>query len=530
MRIRSSRRSGSDRRPVRGTARRRRYGCLRAGPARPAAGRRRSERGRSRSAHHRARRGISRAARAAWRGSSSRSARPRRSSPGRVICSPPLKRLGRRPERLVEPRRVGERARVAAASAGGTRSGGPKTCPRQQIRPAGEPSTGQPRGAAAGGGSSASEPLCVAGLERLEKPAGRQRGGRRDAAALGELERDQPAERVARDVRALEPELVEEPARRGRSSDSTPAGVPAGGIGEAPKPGQVDARSPRVRARGRRAPAPTSASGCRSRGSGPAARRCPARCELSSTAQPTGPSADAGSVQHERTMVRRIGQLSCCSVAEYRCTKRQTSTRRAMASTEEAVGTEQRHAPGAGARATCGCTSPACRAYEDHEVPIIVRGEGCYVYDEHGNRYLDGLSALFCVNIGHGRADIAQAGADQAKELGFFTNWSYAHPPRDRAGRPDRVAGARRSEPRVLHQRRQRGRRVGAEARAPVPQAHRQAEQDQGDRARDRLPRHDASGALSATGITALRDAVRAADPGRLPRPQHQHLPAAAAA
>jgi adenosylmethionine-8-amino-7-oxononanoate aminotransferase len=67
-------------------------------------------------------------------------------------------------------------------------------------------------------------------------------------------------------------------------------------------------------------------------------------------------------------------------------------------------------------------------AYEDHEVPIIVRGDGCYVWDDHGNRYLDALSALFCVNIGHGRADVAQAGADQAKELGFFTNWSYAHP------------------------------------------------------------------------------------------------------
>ena len=67
-------------------------------------------------------------------------------------------------------------------------------------------------------------------------------------------------------------------------------------------------------------------------------------------------------------------------------------------------------------------------AYAHHEVPVIVRGEGCYVYDEHGKRYLDGLSALFCVNIGHGRADIAQAGADQARELGFFTNWSYAHP------------------------------------------------------------------------------------------------------
>ncbi len=67
-------------------------------------------------------------------------------------------------------------------------------------------------------------------------------------------------------------------------------------------------------------------------------------------------------------------------------------------------------------------------AYTEHEVPVIVRGEGCYVYDERGKRYLDGLSALFCVNIGHGRADIAQAGADQAAELGFFTNWSYAHP------------------------------------------------------------------------------------------------------
>jgi adenosylmethionine-8-amino-7-oxononanoate aminotransferase len=65
---------------------------------------------------------------------------------------------------------------------------------------------------------------------------------------------------------------------------------------------------------------------------------------------------------------------------------------------------------------------------EGHEIPIIVRGDGCHVWDEHGNKYFDGLSALFCVNIGHGRADVAQAGADQAKELGFFTTWSYAHP------------------------------------------------------------------------------------------------------
>src|SRR5438874_4099815 len=68
-------------------------------------------------------------------------------------------------------------------------------------------------------------------------------------------------------------------------------------------------------------------------------------------------------------------------------------------------------------------------AYTDLEVPIIVRGEGCYVYDEHGKRYLDGLAALFCVNAGHGRAELAEAAARQAKELAFYINWSYAHPP-----------------------------------------------------------------------------------------------------
>jgi adenosylmethionine-8-amino-7-oxononanoate aminotransferase len=67
-------------------------------------------------------------------------------------------------------------------------------------------------------------------------------------------------------------------------------------------------------------------------------------------------------------------------------------------------------------------------AFDGQDVPIIVRGEGCHVYDQKGNRYLDGLAALFCVNIGHGRAEVAQAGADQAAQLGFFTNWSYAHP------------------------------------------------------------------------------------------------------
>ena len=63
-----------------------------------------------------------------------------------------------------------------------------------------------------------------------------------------------------------------------------------------------------------------------------------------------------------------------------------------------------------------------------HEIPIIARGEGPYVYDEHGKRYLDGLSALFCCNAGHGRGDYGDVAAAQVRELDFYTNWSYAHP------------------------------------------------------------------------------------------------------
>jgi adenosylmethionine-8-amino-7-oxononanoate aminotransferase len=64
----------------------------------------------------------------------------------------------------------------------------------------------------------------------------------------------------------------------------------------------------------------------------------------------------------------------------------------------------------------------------EHEMPIIVQGEGCYVWDDKGNRYLDGLSALFCVNVGHGRTELGDAMAVQVRELDFVTLWSYAHP------------------------------------------------------------------------------------------------------
>jgi adenosylmethionine-8-amino-7-oxononanoate aminotransferase len=68
-------------------------------------------------------------------------------------------------------------------------------------------------------------------------------------------------------------------------------------------------------------------------------------------------------------------------------------------------------------------------AYEDSEVPIIVSGDGCYLEDSKGRRYLDALAGLFSVNIGYGFGEeMGEAAAAQMRELPFYTNWSYAHP------------------------------------------------------------------------------------------------------
>jgi adenosylmethionine-8-amino-7-oxononanoate aminotransferase len=67
-------------------------------------------------------------------------------------------------------------------------------------------------------------------------------------------------------------------------------------------------------------------------------------------------------------------------------------------------------------------------SYEHADVPVIVRGEGAYIYDAKGRRYLDALAGLFVSQLGHGRQDLAEAAAKQASELAFFPLWSYAHP------------------------------------------------------------------------------------------------------
>jgi adenosylmethionine-8-amino-7-oxononanoate aminotransferase len=183
-----------------------------------------------------------------------------------------------------------------------------------------------------------------------------------------------------------------------------------------------------------------------------------------------------------------------------------------MASTQEATGTERGTLQELARRHLwMHCTRMS--AYEDHEIPIIVRGEGCYVYDEHGKRYLDGLSALFCVNIGHGRADVVQAGADQAKELGFYTNWTFAHPRAiELAARVAELAPGDLN--RVFFT------SGGSEAVESAIKLSRQYHKVTGNPLKTKIIARDIAyhgtslGALSATGITSLRTPFEPLMPG----------------
>jgi adenosylmethionine-8-amino-7-oxononanoate aminotransferase len=76
---------------------------------------------------------------------------------------------------------------------------------------------------------------------------------------------------------------------------------------------------------------------------------------------------------------------------------------------------------------------------DGHEL-VLARGEGCRVWDEDGNEYLDATAGLWFVNVGHGRAEIADAVGEQLKTLAAH------HVFGDHANRPALDLAARLSE------------------------------------------------------------------------------------
>ncbi len=67
--------------------------------------------------------------------------------------------------------------------------------------------------------------------------------------------------------------------------------------------------------------------------------------------------------------------------------------------------------------------------YQDADIPIIVRGDGCYVEDVNGKRYLDALAGLYTVQVGYSYGEeIGQAALEQMRQLPYYSNWSIAQP------------------------------------------------------------------------------------------------------
>jgi adenosylmethionine-8-amino-7-oxononanoate aminotransferase len=144
-------------------------------------------------------------------------------------------------------------------------------------------------------------------------------------------------------------------------------------------------------------------------------------------------------------------------------------------------------------------------AYRSEDVPVITHGEGCWLYDATGKKYFDGLSGLFCTQIGYSYgAELGEAAARQMAELPFYTNWSYAHPRAiELAGEVAAIAPGDLNRVFFVS--------GGSEANESIIKLVRQFHQLHGHRNRykmiaRRIAYHGTTfGALSLTGIAALR-------------------------
>jgi adenosylmethionine-8-amino-7-oxononanoate aminotransferase len=152
--------------------------------------------------------------------------------------------------------------------------------------------------------------------------------------------------------------------------------------------------------------------------------------------------------------------------------------------------------------------------YRNEDVPVIARGEGCWLYDSHGKRYFDGLSGLFCTQIGYSfGAELGEAAARQMAELPFYTNWSYAHPRAiELAGKVAELAPGDLNRVFFVS--------GGSEANEAIIKLVKQYHQLRGHRNRykmiaRRIAYHGTTlGALSLTGIAALRTPYEPLMPG----------------
>lgn len=68
------------------------------------------------------------------------------------------------------------------------------------------------------------------------------------------------------------------------------------------------------------------------------------------------------------------------------------------------------------------------KPYSPEATMVVEKAKGAWITDEDGNRFLDAMAGLWCVNIGYGREELAQAAYEQLKELAYFP-LTQSHPP-----------------------------------------------------------------------------------------------------
>ena len=67
--------------------------------------------------------------------------------------------------------------------------------------------------------------------------------------------------------------------------------------------------------------------------------------------------------------------------------------------------------------------------FKEEGSEIMTEAEGVYVYNAGGERYLDGIGGLWCVNIGYGRDEMAQAIADQVRRIPYYSTFTHLTTP-----------------------------------------------------------------------------------------------------
>ncbi len=163
-------------------------------------------------------------------------------------------------------------------------------------------------------------------------------------------------------------------------------------------------------------------------------------------------------------------------------------------------------------------------SYASAPVPTIVKGDGAYIWDANGKKYLDGLAGLFVVQAGHGRVELAEAAYRQASELAFFPIWSYAHPKAIELA--DRLADYAPGDLNKVF-----FTTGGGEAVETAWKLAKQYFKLQGKPMKTKVISRTIAyhgtphGALSITGVPAMKSDVRAAGAGRPQGAQHQLLP-----